>query len=602
MTEEVITFDDNHLVGRVASVDTSRVYIDVENHSLLTRISVANLIAVQGSTLQEYLIAITERVTRQIAEEAVLSEEDKEGNIPVEETQKDMVQVVLVGTFRTVEGEKKNVFKRGADSFPQIDRKCYLIEGANLQRLMNLLSIELAAEERLQLGRYVADQTAVAVADGNRFFQRHASVLGSTGSGKSWAVALILERAKALKYPNLIVLDMHGEYKPLTEGDGKFEGFARGFRVAGPGDLENPSEEVLFLPYWLLNREEMLSMLLDRSDQNAPNQAARFTKHVRELKGQELQKLEKEDVRATFTVDSPIAYKISELIKLLKADNTEMVTGTSGRQKQGEWHGRLTRFISRLESKIEDRRYGFLFKPPKESSNYDWLSKQAIRLLGSALENTGIKVIDFSEVPSDILPVIVGVFARLLYDVQFWLEEEKRTPITLICDEGHLYLPVKENINVVQLRAVEVFERIAKEGRKYGVGLVVVSQRPSDVSRTILSQCNNFLVLRLTNDVDQSVVRRLMPDSMAGLTDMLPLLDVGEAFLLGDAVLLPTRIKLDPPKIKPTSATRDFWTEWGQMQPDSDGIKEAVEVLRRQTRSVGKVRKSKKRTHGGDEG
>ena len=585
MKKEILQFEEKDVIGRVASVDTSRVYINVVNHSLLTRISVSNLVAVQGATLHEFLIGITQRVTRQMVEEAILAEEDEKGNVPVGETQKDVIEAVLVGTFRAVEGEKENVFKRGADSFPQIDRICYLIEGANLQRLMSLLSAELPEKERLQLGRYVADRSAVAVADGNRFFQRHASILGSTGSGKSWVVALMLERANALSHPNLIVLDMHGEYKPLTEISK--DGFAQGFRVAGPGDLESPTDNVLFLPYWLLNREEMLAMLLDRSDQNAPNQAARFTTHVRQLKEGTLKKLKKEDVAATFTVDSPVPYKIQDLIGLLEADNTEMVEGSRG-QRQGDWYGRLTRFIARLQAKKEDRRYGFLFQPPEKTMEYDWLAKQAVRLMGSEDGNRGIKIIDFSEVPSDILPVIVGVFARLLYDIQFWLEENKRTPLALICDEGHLYLPVKEDINVIQQRAVEVFERIAKEGRKYGVSIVVVSQRPSDVSRTILSQCNNFLVLRLTNDVDQGVVKRLMPDSMAGLTDMLPLLDVGEAFLLGDAVLLPTRIKLDEPVVKPASATRNFWTDWGSMGPDAEAIAGAVEVLRRQTRVRGK--------------
>jgi hypothetical protein len=330
----------------------------------------------------------------------------------------------------------------------------------------------------------------------------------------------------------------------------------------------------------------MLAMLLDRSDQNAPNQAARFTKHVRELKEETLKKLKKKDVLATFTVDSPIPYSLDGLLERLKNDDTEMVPGSGTKERQGEWHGRLTRFISRLEAKIEDRRYGFLFKPSDKSMEYDWLAAQAREWMGSGRANKGIKVIDFSEVPSDVLPIIVGVFARLLYDVQFWLEEDKRTPVSIVCDEGHLYLPVKEDINAAQLRAVEVFERIAKEGRKYGVSLVVVSQRPADVSRTILSQCNNFLVLRLTNDSDQSVVRRLMPESMAGLTDMLPLLDVGEAFLLGDAVLLPTRIRLDAPQVRPTSATRDFWTDWARMKPDPDAIVRAVEVLRRQTRTA----------------
>lgn len=585
MTEIALQFEEKDRIGRVVSVDTSRVYIDVDEHSLLTRVSISNLIALQGSTAQEFLIGIVERVRREVREEALLDEETEEGIVPIGEAQKDMIRVVLVGTFRSVDGARHNVFKRGADSFPQIDRACYLVEAGNLQRLMNLLAADVSEEKRLQLGHYVADRSAIAVADGNRFFQRHAAVLGSTGSGKSWAVALILERAKALKYPNLIILDMHGEYQPLANNKGNPAGFAKGFRVAGPGDLENPDENTLFLPYWLLNREEMLAMLLDRTDQNAPNQAARFTWHVRMFKDATLIRDKKEDVRATFTVDSPIPYSLSDLIERLEEDDKEMVPGArKDTLKKGDWNGKLTRFISRFAAKVEDRRYGFLFQPPKEAQEYDWLSRQAVKLMSSDKENEGIKVIDFSEVPSDVLPIIVGVFARLLYDVQFWLESEKRTPITIICDEAHLYLPIKENIDVVELRAVEAFERIAKEGRKYGFSLVVVSQRPSDVSRTILSQCNNFLVLRLTNDRDQNAVRRLMPDSMAGLTDILPLLEIGEALLLGDAVLLPTRIRLDEPKIQPASATLDFWSEWGTMQPDPTSISASVESLRRQTR------------------
>lgn len=165
-----------------------------------------------------------------------------------------------------------------------------------------------------------------------------------------------------------------------------------------------------------------------------------------------------------------------------------------------------------------------------------------MKLLGAG-DGKGIKIIDFSEVPADVLPVVTGTMARLLYDVQFWMNPEARTPITLLCDEAHLYLPVKDDADAVQRQALSAFERIAKEGRKYGFSLMVVSQRPSDVSRTILSQCNNFLALRLTNDSDQNVIKRLMPDSLVGLTAMLPLLDTGEALLLGDAVLLPTGSK-----------------------------------------------------------
>ncbi len=585
MSEEILQFTENEKIGVVAAVDTSRMVIKVENHPLLTRVPVGSLIAIQGTTAHEYFIGMVERVTRDISE-APLLEQEQDGLIPIGEKEVDSVRVVLVGTFRKVDGDKKNLFKRGADSFPKISRECFVIESGNLQRLMNLLGSDIPDEQRLQLGHFVADRSASAIADGNKFFQRHATVLGSTGSGKSWCVSLILERAARLKFPNLIVLDMHGEYAPLVK-KASGEGFAQGFRVAGPGDLQSPGDGVLFLPYWLLNREEMLAMLLDRSDQNAPNQAARFGEHVRNLKEKELIRLKKTDVQATFTIDSPIPYAKDDLISLLNNDDNEMVEGAKvGTEKKGDWNGKLTRFISRLTAKIEDRRYGFLFQPPSQAMQYDWLASQIVKLLGSNSSTPGIKIIDFSEVPSDVLPIVVAVFARVLYGVQFWIEENKRTPFTIVCDEAHLYLPVKEETDAVELRAVESFERIAKEGRKYGVSLLVVSQRPSDVSRTILSQCNNFLVLRLTNDQDQNVVRRLMPDSMAGLTEILPLLDIGEALLLGDAVLLPTRIKLDRPKIEPNSATLDFWSEWGANSSDEAALKMAVEAMRRQTRKT----------------
>lgn len=583
MTEAALQFGDQDRIGRVVAVDTSRVVIDVDDHGQMTTLSVGNLVAIRGLTAQEYLIGIIERATRSVREELLTESAADQEEFSLSETQEDVIRAVLVGTFRVLDGEMSNVFKRGADSFPQVDRDCYLIAAGNLQRFMNLLSANVKEGERLQLGEYISDSSAIAVANGDKFFQRHAAVLGSTGSGKSWCTALILERASKLSHPNLIVLDMHGEYSPIAD---KKEGYAAQFRIAGPGDLEKPTNETLFLPYWLLNREEMLAMILDRSDQNAPNQASRFTHHVKELKDQTLVTAAKENVRRTFTVDSPIFYSLDKLLAQLESDDSGMKPGASGKLIKGDWNGKLTRFISRLSAKVEDRRYGFMFAPPEDASRYEWLGEQVVRLLDSSESRRGIKVVDFSEVPSDVLPVVAGVFARLLYDAQFWIEKNSRTPICLVCDEAHLYLPVKAEAEAVERRALETFERIAKEGRKYGVALVVVSQRPSDVSRTILSQCNNFLVLRLTNDQDQSVVRRLMPDSMSSFTEMLPLLETGEALLLGDAVLLPTRIRLDTPELKPASATRDFWTEWRERAPQAKAIQEAIETLRRQSRAI----------------
>ena len=534
-----LNFEDKDQLGRVVTVDTSRVLISVEEHEQMTSIAVGNLIAINGRTANEFLIGIIERVTRSISEKLLLDETSDDGSIPLGESQDDFIRAVLIGTYRTVDGSLSNTFKRGADCFPQIDKTCFHLSGSNLQLFMNLLSANVAENERLTLGHFMADETAIAVANGDKFFQRHAAILGSTGSGKSWSVALILERAAALKSA-----------------------------------------------YWLLNREEMLALILDRSDDNAPNQAARFTEHVRTLKEQTLQSEGKTEVLETFTVDSPIPYDIDSLLSCLNHDNVEMVPKENGSgTKQGPWYGKLSRFIGRLKAKIDDRRCGFMFQPPEECNAYGWLENMLMKLFAVSESQRGIKIIDFSEVPSDVLPIITGVLARLLYNIQFWMDKDARHPLTIICDEAHLYLPVRDAAEAAEKRALEAFERIAKEGRKYGVSLLVVSQRPSDVSRTILSQCNNFLVLRLTNDQDQSVVKRLLPESMVGITDILPLLDLGEALLLGDSILLPTRIKLDKPTIAPESATRQFWSDWANQEPKPDALSKAVEALRRQVRA-----------------
>lgn len=573
-----LEFAPGNAFGRVFRVDTASVWAEAIDHERLTRTGVGSLIAFQGSNSSEYLVGMLDRVTRDVQEEALLDDVDDDGTVPLGVRQRDLLRVILLGTYREVDGTKKNTFKRGADRYPLVESLCWVIDGSNLQRLMGLLTQQLDPEKQLQLGSFVADPSAKAVADGDRLFQRHAALLGSTGSGKSWSVALILERARALSFPNLIVFDMHGEYGPLTVGP---EAVARGFRIAAPGSSSG-DEHTLYLPWWLLNQEEMQALLLDRSETNAPNQAARLTHHVRELKRQYLEESGKSEVSARFTVDSPIPFDLDELIMRLHKDDTEMVPGArANSEKAGPFNGRLTRFVSRLKARAEDRRYGFMFGPPSEAVGYEWLHGLAKDLLGT---DPGIKVIDFSEVPSDVLPVVVGVLARVLYEVHVWTADDKRTPVTLVCDEAHLYLPAGV-ADAAESRALDSFERIAKEGRKYGISLLVVSQRPSDVSKTVLSQCNNFIALRLTNDQDQSVVSRLMPDSMEGIVAALPLLDVGEALIIGDALILPTRIRLDIPTIKPRSATRDFWTEWNEIEVQDADLVAAVEAMRMQSRN-----------------
>ncbi|MGJ9373814.1 ATP-binding protein [Nesterenkonia sp. CF4.4] len=577
MTDETtLEFDTSTPLGAAFRVDTGSVWAEAVDHETITKVGVNSLVAFQGSTATEYLIGILDRVTRDLYDAGL--EETGEGDDfePVESRQRDLFRVVLLGTYRKVEGTKRNTFKRGADSYPLVDALCWVVAGTNLQRLMGALSKDVEETKRLSLGHFVSDKTATAVADGDRLFQRHAALLGSTGAGKSWAVALILEKAKQLESPNLIVFDMHGEYGPLSQGE---DPIARSFKLANSSIQENDEAEILHLPWWLLNQEEMQSLLLDRSESNAPNQAARLSHHVRELKLEALKARDNDGVAAQFTVDSPVPYSLEQLLERLQADDEQRVEGSRG-PKNGPFFGTLTRFLTRMRARTEDRRYSFMFAPGGTTSEYEWLHQFAKDLLGT---KPGIKVIDFSEVPAEVLPVVVAVLARVLYEIHFWTDPLSRTPVTLVCDEAHLYLPNQVS-DTAEQRALESFERIAKEGRKYGISLLVVSQRPSDLSRTVLSQCNNFMVLRLTNDQDQAVIRRLMPDNQASLTGALPLLDVGEALLIGDAMVLPTRIKLDQPKVKPRSATLSFWSEWSNRAVDDADLVSAVESMRRQSR------------------
>lgn len=576
----LLDFNENDMLGRVTSVDTEQIIIEIENGTVMNKICVGNLVAIETAKQHEKIIALIDKVIRKYIENYE-DEDDEIDEMMVSSA--DYIKVSIIGTYHSVYGSTHDLFKRGVETFPQIESKCYGISGQNLQNFMNILGKDIDADKRLKIGSFMMDTAADAVLDGNKFFQRHAAVLGSTGSGKSWCIANILEKASVLKYTNIIVFDMHGEYKSLSEGS---ESIAQRFRIAGPGDLEVTKSDVLFLPYWLLNREELLSMILDRSDSNAPNQASRFTRHIRDLKEETLKREGKTDTLKTFTVDSPIPFLMSELIQKLTIDDTTKGVGKNGAAVKGEWEGKLTRFISRLETKIVDKTYGFMFQPTDEAQKYDWLGAILCKLLGYTDGEKGIKIIDFSEVPSDVLPVVTGTLARLLYDVQFWMDPEKRTPFTIICDEAHLYLPVKEDADSVQKQALYNFERIAKEGRKYGVSILPVSQRPADVSKTILSQCNNFIVLRLTNERDKGVIKNLLPDALKSTIEFLPLLDVGEALVVGDAILLPSKIVLDKPSDthKPISATRNFWDEWDNKEPDNAAIVEAIEALRKQCR------------------
>ena len=551
-------------IGKVQSVDTGNISVKINDEQLLNSVQVNQIVQIRSTKTGEKIIGLISKILRKAISEKI--DDDSETDEVIE----NLIRVNLVGTLLEASGTERNVFKRTLNTVPSIDADCFLLQSESLSEFMNIISSN--SDNPLKIGKYTISDDSDSNLDGNKFFQRHAVIVGGTGSGKSWTVANILGAASSLKSINSVVFDLHGEYKPLAGLPNTTL-----LKIAGPSD--NPDKDkTIFLPYWLLSYEEIESLLLDRSDTNAPNQARALFDLVIQYKKESLEKNSNQDVLNNFTIDSPVPYDINCVLSSLEAKDSETVQGTRG-PKMGPLNGKLTRFIQRLKSKQSDKRLNFIFNSDPRLQEYKWLVSLVKNLLDFGNEK-GLKIIDFSEVPSDILPVISGLIARLIFSVQQWMEAEKRHPVALFCDEAHLYIPAQTK-NSMEERGLASFERIAKEGRKYGISLVVISQRPSDVSKTVLSQCGNFIAMRLTNPDDQNVIKRLFPDNLGDFSEMLPILDIGESLIVGDASLLPSRVKIDPPKIKPDSSTVEFWDEWSK-EITEKGIEQAVEALRKQ--------------------
>lgn len=581
MTGALFSFNDHDSLGVVRAVDTASVVVGVDNLELLRKMQVNRLVVLQSSKAGQFLVGIVQRIVRDAPTAKDIEREEETGEPRVAE--RNTVKITLIGTFIERDGSKSNLFRRTLESVPEIDAFCFSLEGDLLTRFMRVLSHQSDSDApRLSLGSYALDLHAEAYLNANRFFQRHAAIVGSTGSGKSWTTARLVEQIAELPNGNAILFDIHGEYGTLT-GAG-----IRRYRVAGTSDLESGNgldDGVLYLPYWLLAYDDMVAILVDRDDNNAPNQAMIMSRSVVTAKRKYLENGTHADILSNFTIDSPVPYDLKEVFNEIEAKNVEMVPGART-EKQGDFFGKLSRLIARMENRVSDRKLGFMFQAPAETTEFGWLERLAKQLMAGTRDQAnakgGVKIIDFSEVPSDILPLIVSRVASIVFSVAQWTRSDERHPIALLCDEAHLYVPERGSSTGILASALNTFHRIAKEGRKYGVGLVVISQRPSEMSRTVLSQCNNFVALRLTNAEDQSVVQRMLPDNLGGLSGLLPILDTGEALVIGDACLLPARIRITEPKSKPDSGTVDFWDRWSADEP-CEAVATAVQSWRKQS-------------------
>jgi uncharacterized protein len=467
----------------------------------------------------------------------------------LEPSDKDLrlVELELVGEIRHADGPT-GCFRRGVSGYPALDEPVYLSSASDLAKVYARPHTATA-----RVGTIHQESAVPAYILTDELFGKHFSVVGTTGSGKSCVVAAILT-AVIETNPNAhaMLLDPHGEYASA---------FKERAVALSPGDG-------LQLPYWLFNFEELVEVIIG-PDHNA-EQIKILGEAVLVAKQAYLSKV---GLDKFGTVDTPAPYRMSDALRFIDT--------TMGSLNRADSVAAYQTVKGRIVALQSDPRYGFVFG--SRLTLRDELSDILAQLFRIPVNGKPVTIIDLSGVPSEVLNVVVSVLCRLAFDFALW--SETPIPLTIICEEAHRYAPRDKELGFEA--AKRALFRIAKEGRKYGVSLCVVSQRPSDLAPGLLSECNTMFAFRMTSHEDQDIVRSAVPEASHGLMNFLPALRNGEAIAVGEGVALPMRICFIPlpEDRRPKSATASFTRAWSK---DSDGsqIEQTVERWRRGIRHV----------------
>ncbi len=388
------------------------------------------------------------------------------------------------------------------------------------------------AQGKFLIGKY-AGYNANAWLDGNKFYQRHSCIVGNTGCGKSETVTKIVEETAKLPGANLVVFDIHGEYSRLSYVDSIKMG------------------EVLF-PIWMLGFADMVANVLKVKEDSTVVMSALRKAYYKQCDGGNENK--------------PICFVFKDVLNYLYKLNEEMVVSGytkegNAKYAKGEYNGKLFGVINTMENLLADTRYSFLFDIMGQS----YLSEFLNRIMGG---DKPVKNIDLSGIPHDIAVLIIGAVTKLIYNIQIMQKDAR--PITLVCDEAHVYIPTDFQLSAAQRRMIEIFENIAKEGRKFGITLFVASQRPSELNKTIMAQCANYIVMKLNNENDKSMIKGMMPAGSADVIETTTMFSPGDCLVVGDSCPIPLKIHVELAKERPQSKTIDFWDEWSKERESVD--------------------------------
>ena len=517
--------------------------------------------------------------------------------------------VQLVG-----EGTASTGFRRGISQYPTVGDRVYVVTNDDLRSIYGREN----APNFVKVGHLASAESIPALIDVNRLLSRHSAVVGATGAGKSTTVASLLRAlCDPVRYQSarILIVDIHGEYGTALRD------LASVFRINPAVDQ---GQENLFVPYWAMSFDELLSITLGTVDDAS---RGAVLEKIYSLKKEALNRTAREGVTAdTLTVDTPVPFSIHrlwfEFHKAMYATHTAqqaaqsaateaLAVDASGQpiqagdalkvippQYQPIAQGRIflsaanlnfRRPLDYLATKLRDPRFNFMFRPgPWLPGLQDPPEADLDQLLSQWLGGEHpITILDLSGVPSAVLNQVVGVVLRIIYDALFWArslsEGGRERPILVVLEEAHNYLRDDQSSS-----AGAAVKRIVKEGRKYGIAAMIVSQRPSEIDPTVLSQCGTMIAMRLSNASDRSHVTSAVTDNLEGLLSMLPVLRTGEAIVVGEAVHLPLRTLLAPPSMdrRPDSADPEVFNEsgpggWNRTRETAD-YKDVVTVWRKQ--------------------
>jgi hypothetical protein len=498
-------------------------------------------------------------------------------------------------------------FERGVGQYPTVGDEVHLVTNDDLKVIYGWAK---GKKGTISVGRIAAASGISADISVAGLVSRHSAIVGSTGAGKSNLVTVLLETVSDGSLPNAraIVIDPHGEYATAL-GDR-----ARVFRIR---PNEAAGERPLWVPFWALPFAELQQLTLGGLQ---PNHEASIRDDVLDMKMAAAAHLAVPPPPETLTADSPVPFSIKKLwydldkfermtfpvaapqtdanayaaeqvgdAALLRSDRYPAASPYNQAPYKNQKKRNLERHLDLMRSRLKDARFSFLFSP---GGGYEPnLNGEVENDLNTLVRDwvghdKPITIFDVSGLPSEVLPTIVGTMLRIVYDMLFWAQDlpigGRQQPLLVVLDEAHRFVP--EGVDTPAHRTLSM---IAKEGRKYGTGLMLVTQRPSEIDSAILSQCGSMIALRLTNSADRAKVSAAVPDDLGGLVDQLPSLRTGEGVFLGEVMPIPSRVRVRKAKQKPVGDDPKLPDVWQVAdRPDGNLYTQALANWRAQSTSA----------------